>query len=212
MNMPIERNKHYYLIANKVNNLAALRLLTLSATNWTGIGNAPDSFTRKTTVHSPYFFRSNVWMTFPLASMKCQAKRSLVGLYHGESRQSAGEHGAVNAHDLRTRQGGGRVDHEVGACAIILTTDMLEAVDMSAGTDIHIAMLAKERKEEVLHILALGSVLACIGIHRMMSHDNHPILLRLTEGLANPSCWIFFIFIGIQEYTRTVGKAMPVAD
>lgn len=73
MNMPIERNKHYYLIANKVNNLAALRLLTLSATKWTGIGNAPDSFTRKTTVHSPYFFRSNVWMTFPLASMKCQA-------------------------------------------------------------------------------------------------------------------------------------------
>ena len=85
---------------------------------------------------------------------------------------------------------------------------MLEAVDMSAGTDIHIAMLAKERKEEVLHILALGSVLACIGIHRMMSHDIHPILLRLTEGLANPSCWIFFIFIGIQEYTRTVGKAI----
>ncbi len=29
MNMPIERNKHYYLIANKVNNLAALRLITL---------------------------------------------------------------------------------------------------------------------------------------------------------------------------------------
>ena len=70
-------------------------------------------------------------------------ERGLVGFDDGESGFSAREDAAIDGTDLRTREGCSRIDHIVGPRAVF-RGNMLEVVDMSAGIDIHIAMLAKQ--------------------------------------------------------------------
>ena len=55
--------------------------------------------------------------------------------------------------------------------------DVLEVVDVSAQIGIDIIVTLKDRLEALLQIFAFRVRLACLGIDRMMTHDNHPLLL-----------------------------------
>ena len=80
-------------------------------------------------------------IAFAIDEIPCE--RGLVGFNDGESRLSAREDAALHRADLRAREGSGGVDHIVSPRAV-RRADVLEVVDVSAGIDIHIAVLAEE--------------------------------------------------------------------
>ncbi len=82
---------------------------------------------------------------------------------------------------------------------------MLEVVDMS--TDIHgdIIMALQDSVKSCLHVTTLGSILARIGIDRMMAHHDDPILLGCGKYGVKPSQLLLVILLyGIRIILRIV--------
>ena len=120
------------------------------------------------------------------------------GVLPGVLRQRAALRGAL----LR-----GRGVHYI-VDAVLAGADVLERVDMAAEVGID-AVPAEDLLQPCPHVLLLAVVLLVVGVHRVVSHDDLPLLVRGAQYAVDPA----HLRVGVDELhvgiLRLLGAVFP---
>ena len=93
-----------------------------------------------------------------------------------------------------TAQRTGSIDHVVDIAAVL--ADMLESMQVAAHVHVHVVMPEQDGVHALLHVGALALVLVGIGIDRMVSHHDYPVLIRLRQGSVQPCQLLAVVGLG----------------